>query len=120
MADAFGQADIASLWDAAVADYEKETERPLSYRELASARLIRTPEDFLKQIETSGREFEDFRKRRAGLWHKLSSFVAPLSSLLKIAITPSSVSDGFGVPASAAVGACLHLVRVSHQQHCII
>lgn len=107
------QTDLASLWRAALADYETEAEHPLSGSSLAAAQQIHTPEDFLSQIEASGREFKDFRNRRAGLWHRLSAFVAPLSSLLKIAIAPSGVSDSFGAPASAAIGACLYLVRVS-------
>ena len=113
MANKVEQADLASLWKVALVDYETEAEHALSESALAAAQKVHTPEDFLSQIEASGKEFKDFRNRRAGLWHRLSAFVAPLTSLLKIAVTPSSVSDSFGAPASAAIGACLYLVRVS-------
>lgn len=104
--------DLASLWKAAIADYEKETGRQFSQSVLATAQQIHNPDDLLRHIEASGQDFKDFRNKRAGLWHRLNSFVTPLGNLLDVAMPLSNVSDGFGIPASAAIGACLYLVRV--------
>lgn len=113
MAEETEQEALAPLWQSAIAEYEKDTKRQVTAGSLATLRQIRSVEELLTHIETSGQEFRDFRNKRSRLWQTLSSFVSPLTAVLKIAITPSSVSDAFGVPASAAIGACLYLVRVS-------
>lgn len=98
------------LWESAIAEYKKDAKHDLSPDTL---RAIRSPEELLVHIEASGQSFKDFRNRHSKLWNTLRKFVAPLTASLKIAVTPSSVADASGGPASAVVGACLHLVKVS-------
>jgi hypothetical protein len=107
------QEDIAPLWLSAIAEYEKDTKRQLPAELLDTLRGIRSPEELLTQIEASGQEFKDFRSKRSRLWDTLKTFISPLAAVLTIALTPSSVTDTFGLPASAVIGACLYLVRVS-------
>lgn len=109
---------LSPLWESAIAEYEADTKRtPISA--LDTLRAITTPEELLAQIETSGQAFKDFRSRRAKLWNTLKTFVSPLSVVLKVAITPASVGDSFGIPASAVLGACLYLVKVGSYLCCL-
>ncbi len=104
--------DLAPLWESAIAAYEKETKHELSPNLLAALRGVDSSEELLRQIEASGQAFTDFRHKRQKVWGTLKRFVAPLAAVLKIALTPASVGNGFGIPASAAIGACLYLVKV--------
>ncbi|KAF1952492.1 hypothetical protein CC80DRAFT_452308 [Byssothecium circinans] len=102
---------IAPLWKEAFAEYEKDTKRPLSPQLLEAMRGVQSSEDLLRHIEEQGQAFRSFRSKRTKLWGILHNFVSPLAAILQIALTPSSVSDGVGVPSSAVIGACLYLVK---------
>ncbi|TLD09717.1 hypothetical protein PspLS_11391 [Pyricularia sp. CBS 133598] len=58
--------------------------------------------------DTNGNSISEIRH---GLWQKPGALVPPLAAVLKIAISPSSVSEAAGMPASAVLGALLHLVK---------
>jgi hypothetical protein len=108
--------DLNQLWESALAEYAKDTtgkdKDAINLDALLSpGKSLTSPDELLAQIEASGQSFEDFRSKRGKLWDTLKLFVSPLAAVLKIAITPSSVGE-FGIPVSAVLGACLHLVLV--------
>jgi fungal STAND N-terminal Goodbye domain len=108
--------ELAALWGSAITEYAKDTtgkdkDTVILDTLLTNGKNISSPDELLVQIEASGQSFKDFRSKRGKLWGTLKLFVAPLSAVLKISITPSSVGE-FGIPVSAVLGACLHLVRV--------
>ncbi|KAK0667570.1 hypothetical protein QBC41DRAFT_395447 [Cercophora samala] len=104
------QDDISSLWTDALNEYTKETARSLKPERLAALSNISSPEDVAKVIEDSGAEFRRFRSDKPRLWSALKTFVAPVSTIAKIAVTPASVAD-FGIASSAVLGAAVHLIK---------
>lgn len=99
------------LWADALNEYTKETARPLGPERLAALSNIFSPEELGKVIEDSGAEFQRFRPDKPRLWSALKTFVAPVSTLARIAVTPVSVAD-FGVATSAVLGAAVYLIKV--------
>jgi len=112
MADEDAHQDVAVLWERAIVEYTKETDRELSASVLATFRKVHSPEDLLRHIEKSEQDFGSFRNKHSSLWRALGRFVAPLTTTLNMAGTLGPVADGFGAPASAAIGACVYLVQV--------
>jgi len=109
--------ELTQLWESALAEYAKETtgkdKDALTLDTLLSnGKTITSTDALLVQIEASGQSFKDFRSKHDKLWGTLKLFVSPLTAVLNIAITPSSVAE-FGIPVSAVLGACLHLIKVS-------
>jgi len=101
---------ISILWDAAVTEYLKDTGRPKSSTSTAAWPKITSIDELLARIEGSGKAFQDFRSKRSRLWGKLKSFSGPLTATSQL--VPTSVIDGFGVPASAIMGAVVYLIQV--------
>ncbi|TLS24871.1 hypothetical protein PpBr36_08603 [Pyricularia pennisetigena] len=106
------ESELPEMWASALAEYERDTKRPLDRKLLERMRKVTTPEDLLAEIEASDQAFGDFRNKRGGLWRKLSGFVPPLVAALKLVVVPLGASaDVVGFPASAVFGALLHLVQ---------
>ena len=82
-----------------------------------NGRSITSTDALLAQIEASGQPFKDFRGRHAKCWGTLKLFVSPLTAVMNIAITPSSLGE-FRILVSAVLGACLLLVGVSKHSRC--
>lgn len=107
--------DIEGLWKDAFAAYEKETDRSLNHD--ASLRRLKTTDDLLKQIESEGRAFHDWRNKHHKLWSALSAFLAPVTAIGGIALSSASNYP----PAAAVLGSVLYLVKVRVswiQRHC--
>lgn len=104
------QDEVKVLWQDALADYESDTKRTLPPATLESLRSIATPEDLATQIEAAGVAFSNFRSKNRLLWSTLKTFIAPVSTLATIAISPASVAD-YGIVSAAVLGAIVHLVK---------
>ena len=98
--------DIEGLWKDAFAAYEKETDRKLNHD--AVLRCLKSTDDLLKQIESEGRVFHDWRNKHRKLWSALSAFLAPITAIGSIVL--GAVSNY--PPAAAVLGSVLYLVKV--------
>lgn len=90
MSELNDQEDVLLLWQSAIAEYQKETDRKVSAETLKGFQELHTPDELLKQITASGQSFEDFRSKRAHLWSRLKTFATPLQTILTLASTATS------------------------------
>jgi hypothetical protein len=95
----------------AVEEYVRETgQNPnLTTTKQASVK-IETVTDVVAQIQASEAEFSAFRQKNERLYQALKVFVAPISAIANIAVTPASVAD-YGTASSAVLGAVVYLLR---------
>ncbi|KAL8817046.1 MAG: hypothetical protein Q9191_008221, partial [Dirinaria sp. TL-2023a] len=100
---------FASLWASALDKYKDRTGRDLSSD--ASARDLKTLDDLHSRIKQSNQGFTDFRERHARLWKAISAAWMPIQLVGGLA---QDVLGGAQIlPASAALGAILHLVNAA-------
>ncbi|KAK4199151.1 hypothetical protein QBC40DRAFT_177080 [Triangularia verruculosa] len=107
---ASNQDDIRVLWEDALSEYAKDTDRSLSPRAVAAFNNISSVDQVAKLIEDSSTKFQRFRSERQRLWSALRTFVTPISNIAHIGVTPASVAD-FGITTSAVLGAVVYLVK---------
>lgn len=105
--------EIALLWQPAIVEYEKSTQRILPPETLEDLRNAHSTDGILEKIVDSGQSFKNFRSKRAGLCRKIKIFASPLQTILTLASTSSTVADAFGIPVSTVIGACVYLIKVS-------
>ncbi|KAL4971208.1 hypothetical protein BDW66DRAFT_165879 [Aspergillus desertorum] len=100
--DATSDDKLLALWQAACADYAKQTGKPLADGELPE---LRGPEDLSRQLDAEKDNFEDFHMKRRPLLHAMQTGVYPFGTWGGlIAVTPFP-------PASAIVSAMMLLIR---------
>jgi len=104
------QTEIQRLWNEALREYANETRRQLPAETVSAVGNISSVDDIAELVEVSGFKFSRFRSERERLWSVLASFVAPISTIARIGVTPSSTAD-FGTASSAVLGAVVHLVK---------
>ena len=98
---------FVNLWAKALDKYKDRTGRDLAAD--PSARDIKTLKDLDKKITQSNQQFSEFRQRHARLRKGISTAFGPISVVGGIA---QNVLGGAQIlPASAALGAILHLVN---------
>ena len=108
------QSNIHQLWERAL-EASAAHHAPRSRRKpRPPPRDIRSTQDLVSCIETSGAEFADFRSSHGRLWGTLHTFATSLSSLTRIAVTPVSTLD-FGFATSAVLGTLAHLILSSRK-----
>ncbi|KAL4981698.1 hypothetical protein BDW68DRAFT_172017 [Aspergillus falconensis] len=93
---------LSALWQAACADYAKQTEKPLANGELPE---LRGPEDLSRQLDAEKDNFEDFRMKRRPLLHAMQTVISPFETwggLIAVTSFP---------PASTIVSAMMLLIR---------
>ncbi|TAQ86604.1 hypothetical protein B7494_g5067 [Chlorociboria aeruginascens] len=99
------------LWQQTFAAYEKDTGRKLNHESVL--RTLKTPEDLLKQIESEGQIFLDWRNKHSKLWASLKSLLGPITALGKI--TRDVAAQSAWAPAPAVLGSVLYLVKMCEQ-----
>ncbi|KAL4999761.1 hypothetical protein BDV10DRAFT_200448 [Aspergillus recurvatus] len=93
---------LSALWQAACADYAKQTGKPLGDGGLPE---LRGPEDLSRQLDAEKDNFEDFRMKRRPLLHAMQTVISPFETwggLIAAAPFP---------PALAIVSAMMLLIR---------
>ncbi|KAH8890177.1 hypothetical protein GQ53DRAFT_842374 [Thozetella sp. PMI_491] len=107
---AVAQDDIELLWKESLASYEQDAKHSLSPEVLRSLGRLQSTDDLLALLEAQDQKFQGWRNRHEKLWSALNKFVAPLSTLLRIAKGPAESAD-FGVVTTGVIGALYHLVK---------
>jgi len=105
-------ADLAALWKRAVDDYEKKTERKLSFSKNQSI------DDVKKSMENELQEFQNRRHKGDKVDRVRSAFGRQLDNMqncLEIAKAAGAVLRAFppAAPAEVIFSACGHLLAVS-------
>ncbi|KAK4220590.1 hypothetical protein QBC38DRAFT_462439 [Podospora fimiseda] len=93
--------DLKGLWKEAVEEYARETRQNPSVN-------VETVTDVVAQIQASEAEFSAFRQKNERLYQALNVFVAPISAIASIAVTPASVVD-YGTASSGVLSAVVYL-----------
>ncbi|KAL3429846.1 hypothetical protein BDV09DRAFT_202726 [Aspergillus tetrazonus] len=93
---------LSALWQAACADYAKQTGKLLADGELPE---LRGPEDLSRQLDAEKENFDDFRMKRRPLLHAMQTVIYPFETWGGLIAATSFP------PASAIVSAMMFLIR---------
>jgi hypothetical protein len=100
---------FASLWQEALAAYEKTSERPLAEIN-QNGKNMRTVDDLRNVVEQTDKNFSSFRNRHA-IWGHLKVMIGPVQMLGRLA--QSAVGLSPIAPASTILSAALYLLSAA-------
>lgn len=109
MAELGNQGEIQALWQDALAEYRRETNRDLSLEQLEALDRVDSLDKLAARIESSGASFAAFRAENQRLWSALKAFTAPLTFVAQV--SAAAIPDPFGIPSSTVLDAILYLLR---------